>query len=433
MILIIERKSNDVNGLLSQAASCLETIQNPQLKEYTRVFYLILQVSNLLNHGHVKSVKEILKQLQRIIQTIVNTNWPPDEQIFGQHPTECFLWLTKEQLFVYVYVLTVSQSMIAGFLEKSEKYTEKALTQIEKLKAQENKPILSMFQVTLLEHIALCRLIMGNRAWALKEISSAKDICLSSPDKTLLKSHSAQLHCLLGLYGMSVNSFDRAEMQLCSAIQETNNRELKLFSNLNLAIIYLRTQKEEKLRNVLNHIASDYTQNFSNQALLGSYYWVQGLNSYYKGSFHEAKRFLRESLKMGNAEDLNRLTSCSLVLLSQVFLSIGNSKEAMNMVVPALQLASKIPDVNVQLWGSSIQQQLHKSLGDVNSEHEACIQYQQYSQVLTNDEFESVRMPEHNLLDWITSDPPLASNTNKTDPTIPSTSNWPDNSFTARN
>lgn len=332
MILIVEHKSNDVNAMLNQAASCLETIQSPHLKEYSRVFYLILQVSNSLQLGHVKSVKEILKQLQRIIQTIINTNWPHDEQIFGQNPTECFMWLTKEQLFVLVYVLTVSQSMISGFLEKTQKYTEKALTQIEKLKAQENKPILAMFQVTLLEHIALCRLIMGNRSWAIKEISSAKDICLASPNKSLLLSHAPQLHCLLGLYAMSIDRFDRAEMQFLTSIQDTNNRELKLFNNLNLTIVYLRTRQEEKLKNLLNHISTDYTPNFSNQALLGASYWIHGLNSYYKGSFHEAKRFLRESLKMGNAEDLNRLTSCSLVLLSQVFLSIGNSKEALNMV-----------------------------------------------------------------------------------------------------
>lgn len=66
------------------------------------------------------------------------------------------------------------------------------------------------------------------------------------------------------------------------------------------------------------------------------------------------RRFLRETLKMANAEDLNRLTSCSLVLLSHVFLSIGNAKESMNMVTPAMQLASKIPDIHVQLWGSAI-------------------------------------------------------------------------------
>lgn len=66
------------------------------------------------------------------------------------------------------------------------------------------------------------------------------------------------------------------------------------------------------------------------------------------------RRYLRETLKMANAEDLNRLTSCSLVLLGHIFLSLGNSREAMNMVTPAMQLASKIPDVHIQLWASAI-------------------------------------------------------------------------------
>lgn len=62
---------------------------------------------------------------------------------------------------------------------------------------------------------------------------------------------------------------------------------------------------------------------------------------------------------MANAEDLNRLTSCSLVLLGHIFLSLGNSRESMNMVTPAMQLASKIPDVHVQLWASAIMKGTH--------------------------------------------------------------------------
>jgi hypothetical protein len=57
---------------------------------------------------------------------------------------------------------------------------------------------------------------------------------------------------------------------------------------------------------------------------------------------------------MANAEDLNRLTSCSLVLLGHIFVNMGNSSEALNMVTPAMQLATKIPDVHVQLWASAL-------------------------------------------------------------------------------
>ena len=57
---------------------------------------------------------------------------------------------------------------------------------------------------------------------------------------------------------------------------------------------------------------------------------------------------------MANAEDLNRLTSCSLVLLGHIFLALGSPKEASNMVTPAMQLASKIPDLHLQLWAAAI-------------------------------------------------------------------------------
>lgn len=39
-----------------------------------------------------------------------------------------------------------------------------------------------------------------------------------------------------------------------------------------------------------------------------------------------SRRFLRETLKMSNAEDLNRLTACSLVLLGHIFYVLGNHR-----------------------------------------------------------------------------------------------------------
>lgn len=153
---------------------------------------------------------------------------------------------------------------------------------------------------------------------------------------------------------MSISQFEHAERQFQCCNLESTERDLKFFANLNLAIVYLRTKRESDLKAILETVSTENSHCLSSQALMGGFYYVQGLNSFYKNSFTEAKRFLRETLKMANAEDLNRLTSCSLVLLSHVFLSIGNSKESMNMVTPAMQLASKIPDIHVQLWGSAI-------------------------------------------------------------------------------
>lgn len=234
----------------------------------------------------------------------------------------------------------------------------------------------------------------------------ARDVCLNSPDKKLLQRHSAQLHCLLGLYSMSISFFEQGERQLLACIQEATERDLKLFANLNLAIIYLRTKRESDLHQILENVSSEM-QCMSSQALMGCFYYVQGLNSFHKSSFHEAKRFLRETLKMANAEDLNRLTSCSLVLLSHVFLSIGNSKESMNMVTPAMQLASKIPDINVQLWGSAILKDLHRMSQEVHQETEAYNNHVAFSQTLLADQYNCTQSPEHAiLLNWFSCDPP---------------------------
>ena len=82
-----------------------------------------------------------------------------------------FHWLPKEHMCVLVYLVTVMHSMQAGYMDKAQKYTDKALLQIEKLKILDSHPILSSFQLMLLEHIIMCRLVMGQKSLAVQEVS----------------------------------------------------------------------------------------------------------------------------------------------------------------------------------------------------------------------------------------------------------------------
>lgn len=88
MILMIERKTNDVLTLLNSAGAIIDnSISNPHQKEYLKVFFLVLQVCYYLALGQVKTVKPSLKQLQMSIQTIMAPNWPADEgksKLFGK-------------------------------------------------------------------------------------------------------------------------------------------------------------------------------------------------------------------------------------------------------------------------------------------------------------------------------------------------------------
>ena len=108
--------------------------------------------------GQVKSVKPYLKQLQQSIQTITQPNLMPSDEgissinydyyphihlidliilftdVSAGNPGDMFVWMSKEHLCVLVYVVTVMHSMQAGYMDKAQKYTEKAFMQIEKLK-----------------------------------------------------------------------------------------------------------------------------------------------------------------------------------------------------------------------------------------------------------------------------------------------------------
>ncbi|KAJ9577290.1 hypothetical protein L9F63_006129, partial [Diploptera punctata] len=398
MLLLIDKKFQEVHPLLNQAGHLVDGWQGSQYqKEYLKVFFLVLQVCHYLMAGQVKSVKPCLKQLQQSIQTIMQPSWPTDENVSGPNVGDMFIWMPKEHLYVLVYLVTVMHSMQAGYMDKAQKYTDKALMQIEKLKIVDNRPILSVFQLMLLEHIIMCRLVMGNKSLALNEISQACALCQQQP--RLLLTHRPQLHTLLGLYAMSMNCMEAAEAQFTAARRTSQERELWTFANLNLAIVYLRAKREQDFTSLLEQINPESLQSHSHSLRAAAYY-VQGLQSFFQARYNEAKRYLRETLKMANAEDLNRLTSCSLVLLGHIFLSLGNSRESMNMVTPAMQLASKIPDVHVQLWASAILKDLYRMCGDPVRENEAFQMHCNFSQMLLKDHFQASQMTEHNLIHW---------------------------------
>lgn len=399
MLMLIEKKFNDVLPLLNQAGHLIETWQGNQYqKEYLKVFFLVLQVCHFLMAGQVKSVKPCLKQLQQSIQTIMGTSWPQDDSAICSSTGEMFVWMQKEYLYILVYLVTVMHSTQAGYMDKAQKYTDKALLQIEKLRHLDDNKILNALELMFFEHMVMCKLIMGNKSMALTQMANACFLCKENP--SLLRSHKAQLHILLGLYAMSMNCMQAAEQQLLNAITCSQERDLWTFANLNLGIVYLRAKRESDFNNLLDRINPETLPSHSHSLRAAAYY-VLGLQSFFQSRHNEAKRYLRETLKMANAEDSNRLTSCSLVLLGHIFLSLGNSRESMNMVTPAMQLASKIPDVHVQLWASAILKDLYRMCGDQAREQDAYKMHCNFSQMLLKDHFQSSQMPEHNLIFWL--------------------------------
>merc|ERR1719394_1524259 len=409
MLFLCEKRFSEANPLLQQISPDIEnwviSYQGVlgaglagQQKEYLQMYYLVLQVCYYLMVGQVKSVKPVLKQLQQSIQTITAPEWPDDSDMArGSREADQFIWMAKEHLCVLVYLVTVMHSMQAGFMEKAERYTDKAMVQISKMRTHSDAPILSTFQVMLTEHMIQCRLVMGNKTKAISELGILTKLLAGS--NILLTQHRAQLHTLLGLYAMSMNCMEAAESQFNCALRTSKERELWTFANLNLAIVYLRQRRDQDFMALLDRISPDQLPSTSHSMKAAAYY-IHGLQSFFSSQYGESKRYLRETLKMANAEDLNRLTSCSLVLLGHIFLSLGNGKESMNMVTPAMQLASKIPDVHVQLWASAILKDLYRMQGDLTKEQEGANMHSNYSQTLLKDHFSATQMAEHQLINW---------------------------------
>ncbi|PIK54321.1 putative MAU2 chromatid cohesion factor-like isoform X1 [Apostichopus japonicus] len=404
MLLLVDKKWTEAHPVLSECSQLVEAYnESCSNKESLKVFLLGF-TSLPLPHGwsvqcnvvSVKSVKSVLKQLQQSIQTL--TMLQPEEESVCSNAADRFQWIPKEHMCVLVYLVTVMHSMQAGYMDKAQKYTDKALAQIEKLKILDGHPILYTFQLMLLEHIIMCRLVVGEKSMAVQEIAQACQVCSQNP--RLFKLHRAQLHTLLGLYSMSMNCMESAETQFNTALVYTQQEELYQFIALNLAIVYLRSgNRSQELLTLLEKINPE-TTTITSHSLKAAGFFVLGLRTFFQAKYNEAKRYLRETLKMSNDEDLNRLTACSLVLLGHIFLSLGNSGESMNMVMPAMQLAKKIPDMHVQLWGSALLRDLYHMAGDPTKENEGYHLHSTFSQQLLKDHFQSSQLPQHNLIQW---------------------------------
>lgn len=397
---------------LATASNLLESWQgDSSRKEALKVFFLVLQVCHHLNKGHNKSAKPYLKLLQQSIQNLTNASGPDalaieETNYISPNMSENFIWMPKEHMCVLVYLISVLHSMQAGFLDKAQKYTEKALMQIDRLRTQssEPEPLLESFHILLLEHMSMCHLVMGSRVTAIKQTVQAMQLCYRGSPKLKIR-HRGIIRTLLGFYAMSMSMIEDAESHFSRVMNDNDvGTELRIMAMLNLALCYLqddakRHEKQHDVEVLLSRLNPETLSSLS-YCLKAAAYYVYGLKAFCDERFNDAKRNLRETLKMANGEDLNRVTSCSLVLLGKIFNNSELPRESLNMVSPAMKLAGKIPDIHVQLWASSVLRDIYAR--DINSQHhlEAANMHANFSSRLNDDKLMSSSLPEHSYVQW---------------------------------
>lgn len=380
-------------------------------KEGLKVFYLVLQVCHNLNKGLNKTSKPYLKVLQQSIQNITNVSGPDslaieETNFISPNMSENFIWMSKDYMCVSVYIISVIHSMLAGSLDKAQKYAEKAFMQIDRLRNQTPEPdmLLESFQIILLEHLSMCHLIMGSRVSSIKQTVQAMQVCYRAGPKLKIK-HRGIIRTLLGFYAMSMSMTTEAEMHFNRVINDVDvGTELRVMAMLNLALCFLHdnNRSEERRRNVealLNRLNPEQLNSLS-YCLKAAAYYVYGLKAFCDKKFNDAKRHLRETLKMANGEDLNRMVICSLVLLGQIFNQSELPRESLNMVSPGVKLAAKIPDVHAQLWASSVMKDIYAR--DTNSQHylEAVNMHDSLAHRVNEDRVQAASLPEHSYVQW---------------------------------
>jgi MAternally-affected-uncoordination protein len=196
----------------------------------------------------MKSVKNTLKSLQHYIQSLTSRNDTSkpssneNELINHQNPLENFSWLHKEHLGILVYLLTVIHSTQTGSFEKGQSYTEKALVNVQKLKLKEqafnqSSFITNKFHIMFLENQIRSSIAVGNRCNALKYLGEAFQLC--DQEAILMQSNTAQLHCLLGIYCLSVNLRDSAIAQFNQSLHLTSDTDLWLYNVMSLVLCHL--------------------------------------------------------------------------------------------------------------------------------------------------------------------------------------------------
>ncbi|XP_057300354.1 MAU2 chromatid cohesion factor homolog [Hydractinia symbiolongicarpus] len=386
-----EQSLNQAEGVKKDFVARTNSIQRC---ETVKIFSGFLKLYYYIVTGRPKTGKEDLKELQKSIQLLAAT---PDEVTSPDDP-EAFHWMPKDHLCILVYLVTVMHSMHSGLMARAIRHTEKALALIEKTKAVGNDNQMTLiFNLSLLEHAVMCKIVQGQGAQAIQEVEKACKIC--SLDPKLMTLMKPVIHALLGLYGMSMNLMADAEEQFKRALSLSNNQcDVYSLAALNLAIIYVREgpARYMQLRQLLEGVDSDSVVRSKN--LHSSYFYMMGLKTFFSSKYDDSRKFLQESIRIANTEDLNRMTACALILLGHVVTSLQNPQEAVGLVVPAMQVANKIPDVYLQLWASSLMKDIYHMLGDVNHEREGGQLHNMYTTQLLHDHFTAGQRPEHALL-----------------------------------
>ncbi len=197
--------------------------------------------------------------------------------------------------------------MQTGCFEKAYKFSEKAIINIQKLKLREqtfsenqtlqrnnaysSQYITNIMHTMFLENLIRCNLSAGNQCAALEKIGELFFLC--DEDSRLMSVYSAQLHCLLGLYSLSMNLKEQALSQFNQSLKHTSDTDLWLYNAMNSASCYLVSLKtnpniKNQLLSLMENLLPEKIQTQSTSLTALSHYF-RALKFFLNANYQQAK------------------------------------------------------------------------------------------------------------------------------------------------
>jgi MAternally-affected-uncoordination protein len=308
----LQRNPNELLTTMQPCAALIESFstQNLYQVDCLKIFFLIIQVTHFLQCGQMKSVESTLKNLQHYLNVLAQRlDHQTTEQaiVQTQNPMLNFYWMHMDHLGMLVFLLTIIHSIQTGSFEKAQKLIEKALINLQKLKTKEldkqnrlprmfsmSTFITNKLHMMIVENQARCSVAMGLRGQSIRQVGDAVRLCEEDPRLTSL--HMPQMHCLVGVYSLSVNIRDAAVQQFNMCLKTTNDSDLWLYCAMNLALCYLAgvssgsgaAASKSNLVSILENIMPDKIRT-QNTALTAFSHYFSAIKFYLSGQYQAAQ------------------------------------------------------------------------------------------------------------------------------------------------
>lgn len=301
-----QKNPTELQNTMEPCGTLIENFQTSNMYqiETLKVFFLVLQVAYFTQCGQAKSVKNTLKSLQTYVKNLATRLCDDNQEqecMISKDPCEHFLWLHKDHFCILTFLLAIVNYMQTGCFEKADKLVEKCLNNVQILKSKEislkntssfSSVYVNSVHVTKILHFLLlesqirCKLTAGSKTKALKCIHEAFTLCDS--DQKLLKYFSSQLHCLLGLYSLSVNNKDSAATHFNICLKSTKDGDLWIYSALNLALCYIEKPNKNQFLAILDNVLNEKFHS-NNTALNAFSSFFKALKSFMNNQLPQAQ------------------------------------------------------------------------------------------------------------------------------------------------